>query len=233
MSLLMMAVVLSACTASSRVVKTYEGDTLDKSQVAKLVTPEDVDIVEIDGVKQKEYLLESMSLTYDLLPGEHVVVFKYNGLFSKVRESDDADAPRAELVQSDLRQARFSASAGQTYTFNFKRPENKAAAEVFAKTFQAVIVNNDGRSVAKDSKYVKPAVVASKPAAAQAPAVTAFPVAPSVQTATGTSAPAVQAASVAPSAPLDAGLSRLDALKVLWGKASAEEKKEFLRWAFQ
>ncbi|WP_168188245.1 DUF2057 family protein [Hahella sp. CCB-MM4] len=221
----MAAVVLSACTASSRVVKVYEGDTLDKSQVAKLVTPEDIDVIEIDGIKQKEYVLESMSLTYDLLPGEHVVVYKYNGLFSKVRDSNDADAPRAELIQSEQRQVKFNASAGQTYNFNFKRPGSKNEAREFVETFQAAIVTESGRSVAKDSKYVKPATIVSP---AQTPAVTAFPVA-SAPVAT-TAAPAAQTAGVAP---VDAGLSRLDALKVLWGKASAEEKKEFLRWAFQ
>ncbi len=227
-SMLVAAVILSACSASSRVVKVYEGDTLDKSQVAKLVTSEDIDVVEIDGVKQKDYLLENMSLTYDLLPGEHVVVFKYTGLFSSVRQSDDPDAPRAELVESELRQVRFNASAGQTYNFNFKRPESKEAAREFAKSFSAALVTVDGRSVAKDSKYVKPTAVALS--AASAPAVTAFPLSGSTSAGVATSAPAAQAAVVAP---VDAGLSRLDALKVLWGKSSAEEKKEFLRWAFQ
>ena len=232
MVVLVAVVLVSACTASSRVIKVYEGDTLPPAQVAKLEVPEDIDLIELDGEAQKDYLLENLALTYDLRPGEHMVVYKYSGLWAKVRQSDDSGEPRAELVESELRQAKVNLVAGRTYTFNFVRPESRSDAQEFAKTFSAVIVTDEGRSVAKDSRYVKPASVPVVAATTGQAATTAFPSATTTGAATGTTGiAAIPAAPI--SSTMDAGLSRLDALKVLWGKSSAEEKKEFLRWAFQ
>ncbi len=225
---LVTVVLLSACTASSRVVKVYEGDTLPPNQVAKLEVPEDIDLVELDGKAQKDYLLENLALTYDLTPGEHTVVYKYAGLWSKTRQSNDAEERRAEVVESELRQTKINMVAGKTYTFNFVRPESRADAQKFAKTFSAVLVTDEGRSVAKDSRYVKPSDTPPVAATISQPA-TAFPATTSGAAVTAS----VAAIPAAPVSSLETGLSRLDALKVLWGKSSAEEKKEFLRWAFQ
>jgi len=230
MVLLAAVVLVSACTASSRVIKVYEGDTLTPAQVAKLEVPEDIDLIELDGEVQKDYLLENLALTYDLRPGEHMVVYKYSGLWAKVRQSDDADEPRAELVESELRQAKVNMVAGKSYAFNFVRPESRDQAQEFAKNFAAVLVTDEGSVVAKDSRYVKP-VNAPAEAAPAGQLATAFPNA-TVATGPAASTTGVAAIPAAPVSSMDAGLSRLDALKVLWGKSSAEEKKEFLRWAF-
>lgn len=254
--ILLLLLFFAACTASQRVVKTYEGPTLPEDELARLEVPEDIKIVQIDGIQQKTYLLDNLALTYSLLPGEHSIVYRYASIWARTKQSgDDTNTARVENIESDLRQVTMVFQPAQSYTFSFKQPSNKREAAIVAQQFSAAIVDANGRKVAEDSlfqpKLQPKTVVVSTPtiegdgsvAAGATPVILAPGVgADSTTAVTGSDSlpdslgqsrvvdapPAVTAAE-----PVDAGLSRLDAIKVLWTKASADEKKEFLRWAFQ
>ncbi len=251
LSLALTTAFLWGCSASDRVVKTYEGPSLAEEQLAKLVTREDIRIIEIDGVKQQEYLLNNLALTYDLLPGEHIIAYQYRSIWARKKQSDDSDEPSANIAESGLRQVRMVFQPGQTYSFEFAKPSSFREAQAFAQNFSATLVDGNGRMVARDSAYGTAAVAtASKqPSASNQVAVKPVPSPDLKREAVASAAPVaattlpnttlpnaeVSAAMEAPSVvtPVEAGLSRLDAIKVLWTKATAEEKKEFLRWAFQ
>ena len=258
--ILITAIVLAACSASDRIVKTYEGQPLPEERLARFVEQENISVVEIDGVKQKQYMLNNLILTYDLLPGEHTVVYRYSSLWSRRPQSDDANEPHADVFESELRRFRIVFQPGKTYTLKFQQPQNKVEAEQLAGQFSAVVVDEAGREIAQDVPYDSeaPAVVVVSPLSpvlsTKAGSSTKSVLAEGAVTNSGSvvAAGAVSAGSVAaaieaesadqPSvarvvnakaiAPVDAGLSRLEAIKMLWSKSSPEEKKEFLRWAF-
>jgi uncharacterized protein YccT (UPF0319 family) len=250
--------VLVACTASQRVVKTYEGQTLPEEQLTRLEVRENIKVTEIDGIKQKTYLLDNLALTYSLLPGEHTIVYRYYSIWSRARDSKDADESKVDRVQSELRQIRMVFKPAKTYFFSFPQPSDKREAAQLAKQFSAIVIDEKGNKVVADSAYSSPATVelptnknksllspvtqtsgitaVQQPAGQQIKPAAESSVIPAMPTTTRSAESAESLALASKTraiAPVDTGLSRLDAIKVLWSKASAEEKKEFLRWAFQ
>jgi len=232
-----------ACSSSQRIVKTYEGESLPDDQVAKLKAPEDIEIVEIDGVRQKTYLLDNLSLTYSLMPGERTIAYRYSSIWSRRKESDDADEPRVDVIESDLQQVTMLFQPGESYSFRFPRPANKSEAAALAPDFAAAIVDSSGAPVAEGIPFVAGTTIGTGADAGGAsldqgegggPETTPLSNDRTSQSAAeNVDATNNLATSQQKLPPVEAGLSRLDAIKVLWSRASAEEKKEFLRWAFQ
>ncbi|ABC32598.1 hypothetical protein HCH_05947 [Hahella chejuensis KCTC 2396] len=234
-----LAIAISAC-GTMRAVKTYDGQTLGDGQVAKVIAPAEIELLEIDGVSQKNFLLENIDLTYDILPGQRTLVYRYTSIWAKPRENDDSDAEHVDKVVSDRFQVTVDMQPGQVYTFGFNKPDSKREAEAFIKAPKITLVDSANRTIAIGGAYQPITVAASQPSATQ-PSATQ----PSAISTTATVNPAVAAVppaqtgqgvavqNNAPVSPSDAGISRIEALKVLWEKASAEEKKQFLRWAFK
>lgn len=239
-----LSLVMVACSSSQRIVKTYEGETLPDDQLAKLKAPEDVEIVEIDGVAQKTYLLDNLSLTYSLLPGEHTITYRYSSIWSRRKKSDDADEPSVDVIKSDLQQVTMLFQPGQSYSFRFPRPANKREAAVLAPDFTAAIVDSTGSQVAEGIPFTAGATIGTVADAGSGfmdqgevgggPETTPPLNDRTSQLATENAGSTKDtAANPQKLPPVEAGFSRLDAIKVLWSRATADEKKEFLRWAFQ
>lgn len=228
-------VVIVGCSGNYPI-QTYDGSKLPDDQVSILKAPEDIDIVSIDGKEMTSYLLENLAIDYYFLPGPHVIVFKYSGVWSAPGMKAEDDRPPVDLVESRLLQVNLNAEAGKVYTFDYPVPQNRTQAFDIAKVFEARIKDKDelvAKSESYDPKQSKAAVVTTASAGAAAVvasgAATTAPVAGSANTAAGVALPATPSAS----APSTGDLPRLEALKVLWGSASKEEKKEFMRWAFK
>jgi len=193
---------LVSCTAKSRVVRTYDGEARDAAQVATLFKPGDIKIESVDGVPVKSYLLDSLEMVYEILPGERTVAFRYDAIWATPGRKEN-DQKQADVIQSELRQVTFNAIAGQIYSFDFEKPGSRAEAEQLAADFKAVLVNQGGVKLAVSQDYVEP------PKAMDLPG------------------------DVLQNATAGEKVSNLDALKLLWDRTSAEDKKEFLRWAFE
>lgn len=222
--LLMCVVFLSGCSASSRIVRTYDGEPLAADQVARLLVPSDIKLMEVDGVAQKEYLLDNLALTYELKPGPHRLVYRYTAIWSKPGGGEDA--PKVDVIESSPRQVEFVFKPGVDYTLSFERPESRAQAFAMAPRFSASLADVGGRTLVRDQAYQAPVV------ALAAAGVSAAQGAPSAVAPLAGGSPDAAAGGVL-SGPATGGLPRLDALKLLWEQASPEDKKEFLRWAFQ
>ncbi len=213
---LVASLTLAACS-SSPVVRTYEGEVREATEVARVLKAGDLEIVQIDGKAQKSYLLDNDAMEYELLPGTHTIVFRYSKLWA-LPGNKDIGEKRAEEIESELLAVTFEAQPGDTYHFEVPQLKTRETVEQFARAPELRLLTEAGHTVAESAPW-------SESAGSRADMVAAEPVSfPE----TGDVA-ADSLASVAPGAELPP----LEALKILWSKASADEKKEFLRWAFQ
>jgi len=212
---LLASLTLTAC-GSTPVVRTYEGDVRDVSEVARVLKADDLEIVEIDGKAQKSYLLDNDAMEYELLPGAHTVVFRYSKLWA-LPGNKDIGEKRAEEIESELLAVTFEAKPGETYHFDVPQLNARETVEQFAREPELRLLNETGHTVAQSALWK---------------GNDAAPV-DAVVSAAASSESGVSSVESPASATPGAELPPLEALKILWGQASAEEKKEFLRWAFQ
>ncbi|MCG8612394.1 MAG: DUF2057 domain-containing protein [Pseudomonadales bacterium] len=227
--------IVSGCS-SNYPVRVYEGPTIPDDQVVLLKVPEDINVISIDGQKMTSYLLENLSIDYYLKPGPHSVVFQYSGIWSVPSvESSDGKA-NVELIESEYVQLQFSAKPGEHYVLQHDNPPTRSSARVSAAKFKASVVDSNERLIATSEDYVVPTNV---PDVVGAEAVTSAQQAGKAQTVVASaqgkaSEKAVQQPQSAPvKLPVSESLPTLDAMKVLWQGASKDEKKAFLKWAFQ
>lgn len=228
---LSVAVVLAGCGTTFKSVQTWEGPSAERNQIAILEKPGSVKVLSVNGQEMDNFLMDDIELNYELLPGQNTVVFSYKTIWAKKGVVEDGES-KVTVIETDPQQVVINAQAGETYSFVLPEPQTQREAERIAENFQATIVNANSRQVAQSTDYVAPepqlpTLNASGQQVAPAPAQ-----APTTRTsaATGAAAGAAGAATVPPAAN---GLPTLEGLKLLWERASTEEKKDFLRWAFQ
>lgn len=214
---------LIACS-SGTIVKTYEGETLLKEQIAILNAPEYITLVSVNGRDVPRYLLSSIDVNYGLKPGLNVVVFEYESVWAVARSG--ADEPRSERVSSGKKEVVIDASVGEKYTFKFDQAENIRDAKAMAGNFSASIVNQKDEVVASSAALgsYQPVVQASNSSNQAQSAATVDGA--SVATPLASTAPVTATGA-------SSSLPPVEGMKVLWNSATAEEKKAFLKWAFQ
>ncbi|RMF18433.1 MAG: DUF2057 domain-containing protein [Gammaproteobacteria bacterium] len=226
-SLITALLVVTGCTAPGSI-KTWEGPDRSAAETGVLIAPPDIKVVSIDGVEQREYLLDALTLRYQLLPGKRVVVFRYAGLYANTSASDEES--KSVVIESPDQVAVIDVQPGETYEIVFERPETPNSARALAAAFSAEVVGSQGGRFAVEpwdgSRYQAraEAIAAGRVKAGDSPLLAGEcePGQPH-ESAVGNN----DGSGLAP------GMSRIDALKVVWGQASAAEKKAFLRWAFK
>ncbi len=216
---------LAACSGN-KVVPTYEGAKLATEKQAVLTAGDNITVISVNGLEVPRYLLSNIEVNYGLKPGVNRVLFQYRSVWSKHRRDDDG--ARAVEVTSPTREVVITARAGDRLYFEYPQAETRREAEAMAQRFEAVVVNQSGEQIARSSA---PQVVPAEQEA-QLEVLATADAAPAV-----VSVPSpVALSSGAPAAvrlPEAAALPTVEGLKVLWEQASAEEKKAFLKWAFQ
>lgn len=227
---------LAGCSGALKNVQTWEGPSANADQVGVLHAPANINVSSVNGKKMSNYLMEDLALDYELLPGENTVVFTHQTIWAKKTVVDNGES-KVHVVKTDPQQVIINVKAGEDYTFAMAKPENKREAEQQVAHFEAKVIDGQKRQVAVARPYVVSSpqlpTLSSAPKAAGAAAGGAA-VAATARTTTATTTPAPTAASAsAPAAPVENGLPTLEGLKVLWERASSEDKKNFLRWAFE
>ncbi len=197
------SVALVGCSSALTSVQTWDGAAADADQVAVLKAPGSIKVMQVNGRQVGNFLMDDLALDYQLLPGENTVVVTHKTIWAKNTVAKDVES-KVQTVVSEPRQFVLNARAGDVYRFDIPELANRAEAEAFAANFDGRIVNQSGRVVAEASS---PEAVAVTPSAA----------------------PQVEAGKLETGEPIN----RLDALKQIWGQASSDEKREFLRWAFE
>lgn len=209
------SLLLSACGSSPlKSIQTWEGQAAEPGQVAVLKAPGDITVRSVNGREVGNFLMDDLALDYELLPGRNTIVFVHETIWAKKTVVRDGES-KVNKVTSGPRQVVIDAKPGEVYTFELPELSDRQEAEAFADDFNVKVTNQAGRVVASSQAYQsKPPSLPRLAQAEEAPASGAE----SQETTAGQTGERLPA---------------LDALKVMWERASAEEKREFLRWAFE
>ncbi|MDL0433397.1 DUF2057 family protein [Marinobacter sp. TBZ242] len=199
---------LVGCSSTMSNVKTWDGDA-NSSQTAELKAPGQIQVQQVNGRKLTNFLMDDLALDYELLPGENQVVFTYKTIWAKSGVVRNGES-KVHVVETDPQVVTIDARAGETYSFSFESPANRSDAQEFASNFSSDIVNAAGKVVATSDSWDGRASGESR--VARAP---------------------VGSGEADATAKGDAGKDTLEQLKALWGEASEEERRTFLRWAFE
>ncbi len=222
-AVMLVSILLSACSSSLKRVQTWEGQAAEPGQVAILKAPGDITVRSVNGREVGNFLMDDLNLDYELLPGRNTVVFVHDTIWAKKTVVRDGES-KVHTVTSGPRQVVIDAKPGEVYTFELPELSDRSEAEAFARNFNVAVTNEAGQVVARSQTYQP-----------QAPSLPKLPDAGQVAAAPAASdSPAGQSAPVQdPAVQGGERLETLEALKLMWERASAEEKREFLRWAFE
>lgn len=200
--------VLVGCSSAVTKLETWEGNPATAVNAATLKAPGAIHVSRVNGRLMTNYLMDDLALDYALLPGENHVVFTYKTIWAKSGVVRDGES-KVHVIKSEPQVVRFEATPNETYRFEFDEPETRRQAEQMMPEFSVTIVGADGRALAKSASW-----------------------SPSDTTSTvRTPLPGGQATDGEMLA--SDGMSSLDRLKAVWETASDDDKKAFLRWAFE
>ena len=143
---------LVACSTGG-LVKTYDGDVLDKSKVGILTAAENISLLSVNGRAVQKYLLSNIEVNYALQEGGNVVVFEYESIWGKAKRGSEGSS--SEKVLSEPKEVLINVKAGDKYLFNFIRPENSREAKKLAAEFKASIHNQNGVLVAESGAVAR------------------------------------------------------------------------------
>lgn len=208
---IMAVTLIAGCSSTMSNVKTWEGDAVDASETAVLESPGEIRVQQVNGRRLGNFLMDDLALDYELLPGENQVVFTYKTIWAKSGVVRNGES-KVHVVETAPQAVMINAQPGDTYRFSFEPPANKSDAEAFANNFTADVVDGSGNVVATTSAW--DGQPAGTRTAARAPV------------GSGGEAESVGDASAD-------SVGTLGELKSLWGQASEEERRAFLRWAFE
>lgn len=202
----LVSVVMAGCASTVARVDTWEGQLPAATAPAVLQAPGAIQVISVNGQSMSNFLIDDLALDYGLLPGENEVVFSYKTIWAKAGVVRNGES-KVHVIESDPQVVRFEASPDAVYRFEFEKPGSRQEAEAMMESFSAEIVAGNGAVVAVSEEWDGQSRL----------------------TANRTPVPASggKNAGRAPES------SALDQLKAIWADTSDEEKKAFLRWAFE
>ncbi|RBW48183.1 DUF2057 family protein [Marinobacter sp. F3R11] len=199
---------LVGCSSAVTKLETWEGNPATAVNASTLEAPGAISVSQVNGRAMTNYMMDDLALDYALLPGENEVVFTYKTIWAKPGVVGNGES-KVYVIESAPQVVRFEAAPNETYRFEFDEPENRRQAEQMMPQFSASIVGAGGEVLAQSSDW--------------SPADSTLAVRTPVPTGQLAEDGAVSGSE----------MSSLDRLKAVWATASDEEKKAFLRWAFE
>jgi len=200
------SVVMAGCASSVARVDTWEGQLPATTKPAVLQAPGEIQVVSVNGRNMTNFLIEDLALDYGLLPGENEVVFRYKTIWAKSGVVRNGES-KVHVIESSTQVARFTASPDAVYGFEFDKPASRQEAETMMESFSAKIVAGNGTVVAVSEEWDGQSRL------------------------TDSRTPVPASGGESTSRPQEG--STLEQLKAIWADASDEDKKAFLRWAFE
>ena len=202
----LISVVMVGCASTVARVDTWEGQLPATTKPAVLQAPGEIQVISVNGRNMTNFLIEDLALDYGLLPGENEVVFRYKTIWAKAGVVRNGES-KVHVIESSNQVARFTASPDAVYGFEFDKPASRQEAETMMESFSAKIVAGNGTVVAVSEEWDGQSRLTDS----------RTPVPASGVESTGL--------------PQEGGT--LEKLKAIWADASDEDKKAFLRWAFE
>ncbi|MEH6560628.1 MAG: DUF2057 family protein [Marinobacter sp.] len=203
--------VLAGCSSAITKLETWEGSPATAANAATLKAPGVIHVSQVNGRSMTNYLMDDLALDYALLPGDNQVVFTYKTIWAKSGVVENGES-KVHVIESEPQVVRFDASPNETYHFEFDKPDSRQKAEKMMPEFSAAVVGANGQALAQSSNWSPgdSALVARTPALDE---------------------PGGQAAN--DGAVSGYNTDSLKQLKAVWETATDEERKAFLRWAFE
>lgn len=201
-------ILLSGCSSSMSRVQTWEGNAENAGQVAVLSSPSGIKVMEVNGRPLNSFLMDDLALEYELLPGENRIGFTYKTIWAKAEVVENGES-KVHVVETPPQLVTVDAEPGAVYRFEIEKPDTRQQAEALIEDFSIALVNASGQAVATSRPW---SAADGRPVVNRAPVPESRP----------SEAPVGAASATA-----------LERLKAEWGAASEEEKREFLRWAFE
>ncbi|KAA1171675.1 DUF2057 domain-containing protein [Marinobacter salinexigens] len=194
---------LAACSSTMARVETWEGQPDSAANAATLKAPAAIKVAQVNGRSMTNYLMDDLALEYALLPGKNQVVFSHKSIWAKSGVVENGES-KVHVYESEPQVVTFEAEPGEIYQFDFTHAGNRQEAEALSKDFSATVVTANGSVVAESSAWDPQSALARTP------------ISSGEQAAVGAGAG-----------------TALDTLKSVWATATDDEKKAFLRWAFE
>lgn len=203
--LVMLAIALLGACSTKQPVRLYDGPERAISDVAVLRMPVQLDIVTINDrqVQGVNAMFSMQDKELHLEPGRYRIVAHYKDVWDRSTGSH-------EVVQSDPVQFNLDAHAGQLYRLDYTQPQSLEEAKEMARDFEGWVEH-----VASGERT---ATTATGQAIRGVSGVTTI--------APDKLQPEPSTASTPDHEPGD----YIDLLKAHWSQATAEERREFLRW---
>ncbi|KPQ26842.1 MAG: putative protein conserved in bacteria (DUF2057) [Marinobacter excellens HL-55] len=202
---LVLSFTLAGCASSLTRIDTWQGTPAEGQNPAVLKAPGEIKVVSVNGRSMTNFLMDDLALDYGLLPGENDVVFTYKTIWAKAGVVRNGES-KVHTVVSELQRVSFEAQPGVVYQFELDKPSSRQEAEAMMADFSANIVSDTGEIAGRSELWDGNAMAE----AARTP----------LSSSSGIGSSEVEG-------------SALDRLKSLWSEASEEEKRTFLRWAFE
>lgn len=199
--------VIAGCSTAVTKLETWEGNPSAAAEAATLKAPGAIRVTRVNGRSMTNYLMDDLALDYALLPGENEVVFTYKTIWAKSGVVENGES-KVHVIKSEPQVVRFDASASETYRFEFDKPGSRRQAEQSMPEFSASIVNAEGEVVASSTDW-------SSARKAERTPLSDGQASGEQGVSGGT------------------GVNSLERLKATWETATEQEKKAFLRWAFE
>lgn len=223
LTVLIAILVITGCSSTglSRL-KTWEGES--SGEVAVLKAPSTIKVREVNGREVGNFLMEDLAIDYELQPGTNTVVFTHKTIWAKTGVVRDGESA-VHVVETDHQQVVIDARPGEEYRFDVPKVNNRREAERLAADFSVAVVAEGGSTVARSEPFqgYQQQQTASN---GQDTGPDSGPAATTVQS--GVPVTGEQGSQDG----ADSGVETLEAMKMLWERASGEDKREFLRWAF-
>jgi len=195
---------LAGCASSISRVETWEGEPANAGDAATLKAPGEIQVSRVNGRSVTNFMMDDLALDFALLPGQNEVVFTYKTIWARSGVVENGES-KVHVVESGPQVVRFDAAPGEVYRFEFDKPSTRDEAEQMIEDFSAAIVTDSGQQVASSAEWDPKQSVASR-----------------------TPIPGAEGSGAGVS-----GDTALEQLKSIWATASEEEKRAFLRWAFE
>lgn len=211
MALGALMVALVGCSSAVTKLETWEGSPTTAVNAATLSAPGVIHVSRVNGRSMTNYLMDDLALDYALLPGENQVVFTYKTIWAKTGVVQDGES-KVHVIESEPQVVRFEAAPNGKYHFEFEEPGSRRQAEDMISAFSAAVVGGNGQTLAESSNWA----LSGNTAVARTPVSDEL----DDQAADG-------------EVLSSHGESSLNRLKSVWETATDEEKKAFLRWAFE
>ncbi len=205
--LLLIGFLLQAC-APTGPVKFFEGQDRPNSEIARVMVPGPITVESIDGREVKVPSKEEGFYELRLLPGKHIIAFKYKLYWGSINSG--------MLVKSDLAAVDTNFEAGKVYELTYKKPKDEEEAFAFSNDFKATLIDRtSGQKTASFKiKNLEAALLARNTQQNNGAAQTV-------------AAPKTQAMPTADQAVNEDPVKRL---KFWWLMASEKERKAFREW---